>query len=57
MNMICFLRNYICDQYNTSFFDILQENIIDKDFDSKANVVVRNLPKDFDQKDLANLFS
>jgi RNA recognition motif-containing protein len=29
----------------------------DKDFDSKANVVVRNLPKDFDQKDLANLFS
>jgi len=25
MTMICFLRNYICDKYNTSFFDILKQ--------------------------------
>ena len=30
MTMICFLRNYICDKYNTSFYDILKINIIDK---------------------------
>ena len=25
MTMICFLRNYICDKYNTSFFDIVNQ--------------------------------
>jgi hypothetical protein len=30
MTMICFLRNYICDKYNTSFYDILNKNIINK---------------------------
>jgi polyadenylate-binding protein len=29
----------------------------DKDFDSKANVLVRNLPKEMDQKGLSDLFS
>jgi hypothetical protein len=28
MTMICFLRNYICNKYNTSFYHILNENII-----------------------------
>lgn len=28
----------------------------DSDFDSKANLVVRNLSKDFTQKDLSSLF-
>lgn len=28
----------------------------DKDFDSKANVLVRNLPKEMDQKGLSDLF-
>ena len=37
MNMICFLRNYICEKYNTSFLKILKDNIQDKTstFDTK----------------------
>jgi hypothetical protein len=37
MNMICFLRNYICDKYNTSFLKFLKDNIQDKftTFDKK----------------------
>lgn len=29
----------------------------DSDFDSKANILVRNLPKETDQKELSSLFS
>ena len=35
MNMICFLRNYICDDYNTKFYNILNQNIIRKLLDTK----------------------
>jgi len=29
----------------------------DSDFDSKANILVRNLPKEIDQKEMSNLFT
>jgi polyadenylate-binding protein len=29
----------------------------EQDFDSKANIIVRNLPKDMDQKQMSELFS
>jgi polyadenylate-binding protein len=28
----------------------------EQDFDSKANIIVRNLPKDLDQKQMSELF-
>ena len=29
----------------------------DRDFDSNANLIVRNLPKSFDQRNMAEMFS